>query len=85
MGTIKATISRRNIGNARIGAAWENVIKTGRKAIGSIFEPCALWPGKYQIEIKVASGYMLKSVAGSMPEAILEFDRLTDGKYIFNL
>ena len=84
MQTIKVTISRRNIGNNKIGNAFENVIKAGQKVIGSIFEPCALWPGKYQIEIKAAPGYMLKSVANSMPDAVLEFDRLTDGKYIFN-
>lgn len=84
MQTIKVTISRRNIGNNKIGNAFENVIKAGRKVIGSIFEPCALWPGKYQIEIKVAPGYMLKSEADTMPDAVLEFDRLTDGKYIFN-
>lgn len=84
METIKATVTRRNIGNAKTGNAWENVIKAGRKVIGSIFEPCSLWPGKYQIEIKVAPGYMLKSEAASMPDAVLEFDRLTDGRYIFN-
>lgn len=77
METIKATISRR-----KIGEAWENVIKAGRKVIGSIFEPCVLWPDKYQIEIKVAPGYILKSVARSMSDAVLEFDRLTDGRYI---
>lgn len=84
MQTIKVTISRRNIGNNKIGNAFENVIKAGQKVIGSIFEPCALWPGKYQIEIKAAPGYILKSEADTMPDAVLEFDRLTDGKYIFN-
>lgn len=84
MQTIKVTISRRNIGNNKIGNAFENVIKAGQKIVGSIFEPCALWPGKYQIEIKVGPGYMLKSEADTMPDAVLEFDRLTDGKYIFN-
>lgn len=84
MQTIKAKITRRNIGNAKIGAAWENVINAGRRVVGSIFEPNQLSPGEYQIEIRVAPGYMLKSIANSMPDAVLEFDRLTDGKYSFN-
>lgn len=84
MQKITATITRRNIGNAKIGAAWENVIKAGRRVIGSIFEPCQLWPGEYHIEIRIAPGYMLKSVATSMPDAVLEFYRLTDSKYTFN-
>lgn len=33
MKTIKATISRRNIGNNKIGNAFENVIKAGHKVI----------------------------------------------------
>lgn len=82
MQTIKVTNTRRNIGGTK-GVIWCNTIRAGRKIVAEIFEPCHLWPGQYQIEVKVAPGYMLKSTAATMPDAVLEFDRLTDSKYIF--
>lgn len=38
-------------------------------------------PGKYRVSVKVAPGYALISDTATMPDAVLEFDRLTDGKY----
>ena len=84
MQTIKAKITRRNIGNAKIGAMWQNTIRAGRKVIATITEPNTFNPGKYRISVKVAPGYSLISDTATMPAAVLEFDRLTDGKYSFN-
>ena len=84
MQTITVNSTRRNIGNAKCGNVWENVIKAGRKIIGSIYEPNTFHPGKYKITIRIAPGYVLTSEATTMPDAVLEFDRLTDGRYSFN-
>lgn len=83
MQTIKVTATRRNIGNARIGAMWQNTIRAGRKVIATITEPNKFNPGKFRVSVKVAPGYALISDTGTMPDAVLEFDRLTDGKYQF--
>lgn len=84
MQTIKVSNTRRNIGNAKIGAMWQNTIRAGRKVIATITEPNKFNPGKYKITIRVAPGYVLTSEATTMPDAVLEFDRLTDGRYSFN-
>ena len=49
MQTIKVTSSRRNIGNAKIGAMWQNTIRAGRKVIATITEPNTFNPGKYHV------------------------------------
>lgn len=79
--TIKVSNTRRNIGNAKIGAMWQNTIRAGRKVIATITEPNTFNPGKYRVSVKVAPGYALISDTATMPDAVLEFDRLTDGKY----
>ena len=84
MQTIKVHSTRRNISNAKIGAMWQNTIRAGRKVIATITEPNTFHPGKYKITIRVAPGYVLTSEATTMPDAVLEFDRLTDGRYSFN-
>lgn len=81
MQTIKVRNTRRNIGNAKIGAMWQNTIRAGRKVIATITEPNKFNPGKYRVSVKVAPGYALISDTATMPDAVLEFDRLTDGKY----
>lgn len=83
MQTIRVSNTRRNIGNAKIGAIWQNAIRAGRKVIATITEPNTLNPGKYRVSVKVAPGYSLISDTATMPDAVLEFDRLTDGKYQF--
>lgn len=83
MQTIKVTNTRRNIGNAKCGAMWQNTIRAGRKIIATITEPNKFNPGKYRVSVKVAPGYSLISDTATMPDAVLEFDRLTDGKYQF--
>ena len=84
MQTIKVNSTRRNIGNAKCGAMWQNTIRAGRKVIATITEPNKFNPGKYRVSVKVAPGYALISDAATMPDAVLEFDRLTDGRYSFN-
>ena len=81
MQTIKVNSTRRNIGNTKCGNVWQNTIRAGRKVIATITEPNTFNPGKYRVSVKVAPGYALISDTDTMPDAVLEFDRLTDGKY----
>ena len=84
MQTIKVNSTRRNIGNTKCGNVWQNTIRAGRKVIATITEPNTFNPGKYKITIRVTPSYVLTSEATTMPDAVLEFDRLTDGQYSFN-
>lgn len=78
----RATISAKHRTN---NAATQYTIRASRKIIGSIWSPCEIWNNghsdEYQITVNVAPGYVLKSYAPTMEEALAEFDRLTDGKY----
>jgi len=83
MQTIKVHLTRRNIGGPKSCNNWENVIKAGRKQIASIFEPSPFNGHKWHINVRIAPGFALNAYADSLPDAVLKFDELTDGKYSF--